>query len=417
MSKTIAEKIFSYKAGKDVRAGDYVVVPVDRAMCHEAFLFSCSKLIESGIVEVWDPEKVVVIMDHYVPPPSIRMAEGFAKIRKMAMQYGIVHYYGEREGICHQVMVEKGHVKPGELIVGADSHTCTYGALAAAGTGIGTSEMALVLATGELWFQVPQSILIRLYGTMPNKVSAKDICLTIAGRFGTEFAQYCSIEFGGELVKDLSVASRMVLSNMAIEFGAKFGLFAVDDVTLAYLKSIGVGNVKIIGPDEGAEYAHSYDLDVTNLEPMVALPHSVENVKPVREISGRPIQQVMLGSCTNGRLEDLEAAAEIMKGKQVAPSVRMYVYPASRQVSSEAMEKGFIQILSSAGAIICPPSCGPCFGSHGGLLASGESCISTTNRNFKGRMGSPEANVYLASPATVAASALTGCITDPRESG
>jgi len=415
MGQTMAEKVFSCRTGGDVRAGDYVVVPVNMAMCHEGFLMSSAKLIANGITRIWDPEKVVVIMDHYVPSPNIGMAEGHAQIRKMVQQFGITHFYGEREGICHQVMVEKGHVLPGDLIVGTDSHTGTYGALGAAATGIGTSEMAYVLATGELWFQVPYSLRVKLNGTLPEMVSAKDVSLELAGRFGTEFAQYRSIEFTGELVEDLSIASRLVLSNMSIEVGAKFGMFRVDDVTLAYLKSVGIDDAQVFGPDDDAVYENEYELDVDGLEPLAALPHSVGNVKPVREIAGEPIQQAMLGSCTNGRLEDLRAAADIIKGHQVASSVRMYVYPASREVFGKAMDEGIIQVLSKAGAIICPPSCGPCFGSHGGLLASGESCISSTNRNFKGRMGSPEANVYLASPATVAASAINGRITDPRE--
>jgi 3-isopropylmalate/(R)-2-methylmalate dehydratase large subunit len=411
----MAEKVFSRKAGKDVHAGEYVMVPVDRAMCHEGFLLSCSTLISSGIQAIWDPEKVVVLMDHYVPSPNVVMAEGHAKIRRLVNKYGITHFYGEREGICHQVMVEKGLVRPGELIVGTDSHTCTYGGLAAAATGIGTSEMAFVLATGELWFQVPPSIRVRLQGALPKMVSSKDVSLALAGRYGAEFAQYCSIEFDGELVRNLSVASRLVLSNMSVEFGAKFGLFPVDEVTLAFLESIGVEEADTYGPDEDAVYIRDIELEATDLEPMVALPHTVDNVKPVREVAGEPVHQALLGSCTNGRFEDLRAAAEILKGKQVDPSVRMYVYPASRQILKQAMDEGVLQILSSAGAIICTPSCGPCFGSHGGLLASGETCISSTNRNFKGRMGSPESKVFLASPATIAASALTGRITDPRE--
>jgi 3-isopropylmalate/(R)-2-methylmalate dehydratase large subunit len=312
-------------------------------------------------------------------------------------------------------MVEKGLVKPGDLIVGTDSHTCTYGGLAAAAAGIGTSEMAYVLATGELWFQVPHSIRLNLKGTLQDRVSSKDVSLALAGRFGSEFGQYKTIEFVGDLLKHLTIDSRLVLSNMSVEFGAKFGLFPVDDVTRSYLKSIEADCPDTFEADADAEFANEYEIDVTDLEPMVALPHSVENVKTVREMVGEIIDQALLGSCTNGRLEDLRAAAEILKGKQVSPSVRMYVYPASRQTFRQAMDEGIIQTLSAAGAIICNPSCGPCFGSQGGLLASGETCISSTNRNFKGRMGSMEAKVYLASPATVAMSALNGRITDPRE--
>jgi 3-isopropylmalate/(R)-2-methylmalate dehydratase large subunit len=274
-----------------------------------------------------------------------------------------------------------------------------------------------VLATGELWFQVPHSIRIVLQGDLPEKVSTKDVSLALAGRFGTEFAQYRSIEFAGDLVPKLSMASRLVLSNMSVEIGAKFGMFKTDDVTVDYLQSIGKKTPHIFGPDDGANYEKEFTLEVSELEPMVAVPHSVGNVKPVREISDIPIHQAMLGSCTNGRLEDLRSAAEILKNREIPAGVRMFVYPASRDVLARAMAEGVIQDLVGAGAILCPPSCGPCFGSHGGLLASGENCISSTNRNFKGRMGSPDANVYLASPATVAASALFGRITDPREVG
>ncbi len=417
MGLTMAEKVFSSKAGRSVQAGEYVVLPVDRAMCHEGFLLSCAKLIASGIGKVWDPEKVVVIMDHYVPSPDVKMAEAHAKIRKLVKQCGLKHYFGEREGVCHQVMVEKGLALPGDLIVGTDSHTCTYGGLAAAATGIGTSEMAYVLATGDLWFQVPHSIRVMLNGRLPQRVYSKDVSLALAGRFGSEFAQYRSIEFSGDLVQDLSIDSRLVLSNMSVEFGAKFGMFPVDDVTISYLKSIGAEDIEVFSADDDAEYERTCTLDADGLEPMIALPHTVDNVKPVREVAGEKVDQVLLGSCTNGRLEDLREAAGILKDRQVAPSVRMYVYPASRQVLRQAMDEGIIQVLSSAGAVICPASCGPCFGSHGGLLASGEVCISSTNRNFKGRMGSPEAKVFLASPATVAASALFGKITDPREVG
>jgi len=415
MKQTMVEKVFSRKAGKDVRAGEYVVLPVDRAMCHEGFLLSCAKLIASGITKVWDPDKVVVVLDHYVPAPDVRMADAHVKIRKMAKQCGLKHYFGEREGICHQVMVEKGLARPGDLIVGTDSHTCTYGGLAAASTGIGTSEMAYVLATGDLWFLVPNSIQIMLNGKLPDRVYSKDISLALAGRFGSEFAQYRSIEFTGDLVKNLSIDSRLVLSNMSVEFGAKFGLFPVDGVTHDYMKSVGQQDIEELYPDNGAQYEYTYKFDVGNLEPMIALPHTVDNVKPVREVAGEKVDQVLLGSCTNGRLEDLRIAAGIMKGKEVAPSVRMYVYPASRQVMLQAMDEGIMQTLSASGAIICSASCGPCFGSQGGLLGSGEVCISSTNRNFKGRMGSPDAKVFLASPATIAASALTGKITDPRE--
>lgn len=415
MPQTIAEKVFSRKVGRRMTSGEYVSATPDQVMCHDGFLPAASKLLEHGIEEIWDPERVVVVLDHYVPASSGRMAEAHGRIRSLIEHFGIRHFHGERDGICHQVMIDNGYVRPGDLILGMDSHTCSYGALGAAGTGIGTSEMALVLATGDLWFRVPSSIRVELTGSLPPKVSAKDVCLGIAGRFGTDFANYRSIEFTGELAAQLSVASRVVLSNMAVEFGGKFGFFWADETTLAYLQALGIEGVESFRSDEGASFEEEYHLDASSLEPLIALPHSVANVKKVREVSGVPIQQAFLGSCSNGRVEDLRAAADILEGRSVARSVRLLVYPASRAVYRQAMEEGIAQILSDAGAILCAPVCGPCFGDHGGILAPGEACIASTNRNFKGRMGSPESDVYLASPATVAASAFMGAICDPRE--
>jgi 3-isopropylmalate/(R)-2-methylmalate dehydratase large subunit len=415
MGQTMAEKIFSAKAGRKVSAGEYITAPVDRVMGHEAFSSSAARLVSAGIERLWDPSKVVIILDHFVPASNERMATIHAQIRKFIKTFGIRHFLGEREGICHQVMVESGYVRPGDLIVGTDSHTCTYGALGAAATGIGRAEMAYVLATGELWFLVPPTIRITLTGTLPDRVYAKDVSLAIAGKLGTEFAQYRSIEFSGNLAAEFSMDSRMVLSNMSIELGAKFGFFAADRKTVSYLKSIGVKGVEELGPDGDAAYEREYSIDVSALEPLVAFPHSVGNVYPVREAAGKPIDQALLGSCTNGRIEDLRAAAEVLRGRKVAPSVRLLIYPASRKILQQAMNEGLIQVLVEAGGILCPPSCGACFGDHGGILAPGESCIASTNRNFQGRMGSPEAGVYLASPATVVASAWKGSICDPRE--
>jgi 3-isopropylmalate/(R)-2-methylmalate dehydratase large subunit len=411
----MAEKIFSSKVGKKVYAGEYLTAPVDRLMGHEAFSTAASRLVAAGIDRIWDPDKVVIILDHFLPSANERMATIHTQIRKMVKQFGIRQFFGEREGICHQVMVEKGFVRPGELIVGSDSHTCTYGAFGCAAAGIGRVEVAYVLAVGELWFRVPATVKVVLAGEMPPGVYAKDLSLAIAMQLGSQFAQYRSIEYAGELAGDLSMASRMVLSNMSVEFGAKFGLFIADKKCVAYLKSVGVEDAKEFGPDEDAVYEEEYRVDAGRLEPLVAFPHAVDNVHPVGEAAGIPIHQALLGSCTNGRIEDLRAAANILRGRQVASSVRLLIYPASRQVLIQALEEGIIQTLVQAGAILCPPSCGPCFGDHGGVLAPGENCIASINRNFQGRMGSPEANVYLASPATVAASAWKGVIWDPRE--
>jgi len=411
----MAEKIFSSKVGRKVSAGEYITAPVDLVMSHEAFSTAASRLIAVGIDRIWDSDKVVIILDHLVPPANERMATIHDQIRKMVKQFGIRQFFDAYEGICHQVMVENGFVRPGNLIVGSDSHTCTYGALGCAASGIGGVEMSYVLATGELWFRVPSTIKIILTGELPPRVYAKDLSLSIAMQLGLQFAQYRSIEYVGESASKLSISSRMVLSNMSVEFGAKFGFFIADDKTVTYLKSIGVDDAKGFGPDEEATYEGEHRICADTLEPLVAFPHSVDNVHPVHEALGIPIHQALIGSCTNGRIEDLRAAAEILKGRKVASSVRLLIYPASRAVLRQAMEEGLIQSLLEAGATLCPPSCGPCFGGHGGVLAPGENCIASTNRNFQGRMGSPEANVYLASPATVAASAWRGVIGDPRE--
>jgi len=286
--------------------------------------------------------------------------------------------------------------------------------MGAAAAGVGNSEMAYVLATGELWYQVPGTIRLELTGTLAPFASAKDIALAVAGRLGTDFAEYKSIEFVGKAAEMLSISSRMVLSNMSVELGAKFGLFPVDGKTIDYLGSIGIDHISPFAADADATYEAEYRLDVSDLEPMAAAPHAVGNVRPIKDLAGVPINQAFLGSCTNGRLEDLRAAAQILEGKKVAPSVRLLVYPASGRVLREAMAEGVAQVLAAAGAVICPPSCGACFGGGGGILAPGETCVSTTNRNFKGRMGSPDSSIYLASPASVAASALKGALCDPR---
>jgi len=414
MGQTIAEKIFSTKLGRAVRAGEYVTAAVDRAMLHEAFALSWRQLKASGRERVWDPEKVVVVLDHWVPANTERAASMHRAIRETVEALRLPYYYGESQGIGHQVMMEKGHVRPGDLIVGADSHTCTYGALGAAGTGIGTTEMAYVLARGELWFRVPETIAFVLRGRLAPRVTSKDALLHIAGRYGTDVAQYKSVEFLGEGAEELSVESRMTMSNMAVEIGAKFGFFAADEKTLAFLGRRCDGPLMRLGADADARYESVRTIDLGELEPQVACPPSVGNVKPVGAVAGRPIHQAVLGSCTNGRYQDLEVAAEILRGRKIARSTRLLVYPASRAVQLRAMATGVLATLAEAGAILCNPSCGPCFGGHVGLLAPGEACISSTNRNFQGRMGSPEADVYLASPATVAATALAGSIADPR---
>jgi 3-isopropylmalate/(R)-2-methylmalate dehydratase large subunit len=413
---TLAEKILARASGnKEVVAGDYVTAKIDVAMAHEGAAWVIDEVMKAGIGRVWDPERIVILFDHWAPAPTELTAEMHKKIREFVKRHKIKHFYDIKAGICHQVMPEMGHVRPGELIVGTDSHTTTYGAFGAGGTGIGTTDMAVVFATGELWFRVPESIKFRVKGTLPKYVTSKDVILKIAGDYGTEVAQYKSVEFEGPTISNMSIASRMTLSNMAMEIGAKFALIAPDDKTISYVKSRTTKPFTPLYPDPDAIYEKMYELDVSDLEPQVAFPHSVGNVKPISKAEGIKIDQAFLGSCTNGRLEDLVAAAEVLKDRKVHPDVRMIVIPASREVYLEALRAGIIETLLKAGAVVCNPTCGPCMGTHLGLLAEGERCISSSNRNFKGRMGSSKAEIYLASPYVVAASAVKGEITDPRK--
>lgn len=420
MSMTIAEKILARASGeKHVSPGDHLTAKVDLVMIHEGFAMMHQTLIKEGLPEglpsVWDPEKVVVVLDHWSAAPTVTTANYHAILRKLAERYGIRHFYDINAGICHQVLTEKGHVLPGSLILGADSHTCTYGALNAAGAGIGNSEMAYVLSTGELWFTVPSTVKIHITGKFPDSVYSKDLILYIAGRYGIELAQYKSIEWGGPCVGEMTLASRMVMSNMSIELGAKFGLFEVDDKILDYLSTRTTHRFEPVKSDKDATYDSKFSVDVSDLEPYVTAPHSLANSKPVSELQGTPVDQAFIGSCANARYEDLEAAARVLKGHKVSSSTRLIVTPASWDVYLKAMDEGLLKIFVESGAVVTNSSCGPCMGGCNGVLAPGEKCISSSNRNFKGRMGSPEAEVYLASPATVAASSIRGRITDPRE--
>ncbi|UCD85805.1 MAG: 3-isopropylmalate dehydratase large subunit [Deltaproteobacteria bacterium] len=415
MGMTLAEKILARKSGKqEVRPGDYLTADIDLAMAHESFAGAYLNLASAGIQKVWDPDRVVVVLDHYVPAPTERSAGIHQIVRSAVEQLGIKHFYDEGRGICHQILPEEGHVCPGDLIVGADSHTTTYGAFGAAGTGIGMSEMAYVLATGKLWFRVPSSIRFQLNGMLPRRVMSKDIILHIAGKYRAEVAQYRSVEFSGPTAGSLSVDGRMTMSNMALELGAKFGFFEPDEKTIAYLETRVKGPIDPIRADADVSYEEVYEVDVSGLEPQIALPWTVDNVKPVSEVGEVAVNQAVIGSCTNGRAEDLEVSAEILRNKKIHPRTRLLVFPASRAIYQEALRKGWLEALSEAGASICPPGCGVCFGAHMGLLAAGESCVASINRNFRGRMGSNDARVYLGSPATVAASAIEGKIADPR---
>ncbi len=416
---TIAEKILARASGRNnVGPGNYVTAKIDRAMMPDAFRLIRTVLKEAGISEdefkLWDPERVIIVSDHRVPAFDINSARAQKMARELARKLGVKHFYDVFAGICHQIMVEKGHVLPGQLIVGADSHTTTYGALNAASTGIGASEMAYVLGTGELWFMVPETIKFDIQGKLPPMVTSKDVILYIAGKYSTEVAQYKAIEWTGSAVDAMSMDARLTMGNMSVELGAKFGIFRADEKTTAYLKARTDKPIEPVDPDPDAVYAQTHVVDASVLEPQVALPHNVGNVKPVSEAGDIVIDQAVIASCCHGRIEDLETAARIVKGKKIPKSVRFFVAPASWEQYKEALDKGIIGTLVDAGVLVGNPSCGLCTG-YQGVLAEGESCVAATPRNFKGRMGSPDARIYLASAATVAASALKGKIVDPRE--
>jgi 3-isopropylmalate/(R)-2-methylmalate dehydratase large subunit len=420
MGLTMAEKILAragIRDGRDaregVRAGDYVTARVDRIMVHEAFVLCALKLLKLGIDRLFDPERVVVILDHYYPAPTEQMARGHTVARSLVERFGIRHFLGHA-GICHQVLTERGLARPGDLVLGSDSHSTTYGALGAAGAGIGITEMAYVLAAGELWMRVPATVRFALEGSLPAGVMSKDVILQLAGRFGTEVAQYRAIEYAGPVADALSLASRMTVANMSAELGAKFAFFAADGATCAYLARSTGETIAPFGPDPGAEYEAEHRVDVSELEPQIACPHSPGNVQPVGAVAGTPVHQAFLGSCTNARLEDFAVAAAILAGRKVHPRTRLLVTPASQAVYLAATRAGFTEVLLEAGAHITASGCGACPGGHNGVVAAGEVCLSSTNRNFRGRMGSPEAEVYLGSPASVAAGAVAGEIVDPR---
>ena len=420
MGRTIAEKILAAKSGeREVQPGQIVNAKVDLAMSHENAALVKKHFEKLGIDHVWDPEKIVLLFDHRVPAESVPTATGQREVRQFVREQKIEHFYDMHAGICHQVLPERGHVRPGELIVGTDSHTTTHGAFGAFATGIGATEMAAVWATGELWLRVPETIRIEVSGRFPERVGAKDLILYIIGQLGADGADYKTVEFYGKTVEESSIASRMVLANLAMEMGAKAAIVPPDEKTIRYIKSRTETDKPFepVYADPDAEYEREFKFDVSRLEPQIAKPHRVDNVAPISEAAGIKIDQAFLGSCTNGRLEDLEMAARILKGRKVHPDVRLLVIPASWEVYLEAMDRGLLKTFIEAGALVLNPGCGPCLGAHQGLLAPGERCVASTNRNFQGRMGSPEAEVFLASPATVAASALKGEIADPRGLG
>lgn len=412
----IIEKILANASGKkQVSPDDIVEANIDVAMTHDLTgPLAIKSFKEIGAKKVWDSSKVVVILDHLVPASSVISAGLHKTVRNFVEEQGIKNFYDVgRGGVCHQVMPEKGHVRPGEVIVGSDSHTCTYGAFGAFATGIGSTEMAAVFAMGKLWFRVPEVIKVDVSGKFQKLVSAKDLTLNIVGKIGADGAIYKGLEFGGSTIRDMTVDGRMVLANMAVEMGGKAGIIEPDQKTLDYVEARTNKPFKPVKSDKDTEYESVVDVDVSDLEPQVAVPHSVDNVKPVSEVEGTEVNQAFIGSCTNGRLEDLRVAAQIIKGKKIDKNMRLIVIPASQEIYLNAINEGLIRTFMEAGATVGNPNCGPCLGGHMGIMADGEVCISTSNRNFIGRMGSTKSFVYLASPATVAASALTGKITDP----
>jgi len=415
MGATIAEKIFSQKCGRNITAGDVVMAPVDAAMIHDITgPLAIRKFREMGGKKVFDPGRIVMLFDHQIPADSIDAAEIHKSMREFAGEQGIQNY-DLREGVCHQVVIEKGRAAPGEIIVGSDSHTCMYGAAGAFATGIGSTDMGFVLKLGSLYFRVPESILLSVTGTFGKRVGAKDLILAIAADIGADGATYKSLEFTGETIRALPMAGRMTCSNMAIEMGAKAGIVPPDKTTWDYVAARRKVTPFRLEGDTDAVYADRRAYDVGKLEPQVAVPHNVDQGVPVGKVAGTHVDQVFIGSCTNGRFEDFADAAEVLGDRSFSGKVRVIIIPASREEYLKTLRAGYIEKFVKAGALVEAPCCGPCMGGAFGLLAPGEVSLSTSNRNFRGRQGSTEAKVYLCSAATAAASAITGQITDPRE--
>ena len=420
MGKTFAEKILAEKSGQaEVVPGQIVIVKPDHLLTHDNTAAIVGKIGEDlKEFSVARPDMPVIILDHVVPAASEKTAINHKTAREFAAAYNIQNFFDVGTGICHQVLVEKGLAKPGSIIVGSDSHTCSYGALGVFSTGVDRTEAAALLLKGDTWFRVPETIKITLTGTLKPPVSAKDLVLTIIGDIGADGASYCAVEFHGN-INSLSIEDRLTIANMGVEMGAKVAVFPVDQKTKDYLSAIGIteNEYQSVWADEDAVYIKELNYSLDDIEPVVALPHTVDNVKPISTVQDINFQQFFLGTCTNGRLSDLAAAAEILEGKTVAAGTRLIILPASKDIFESALEQGIISILSRSGAMILPPGCGPCLGAHQGALAPGEKCLSTANRNFKGRMGCKDAEIYLASAQTVAHSAIHGKLTDPRQGG
>ncbi len=414
----ITEKILSSKAGYEVTPGEIIEIPVDLAMSHDGTSPPAIKTFEKITDKVWDPEKIAIIFDHNVPANTIGSAEFQKVCRDFIEKQNITKNFIHGEGICHQVVPEMGLVEPGMVVVGADSHTCTYGAFGAFSTGMGATDLAMVWATGKTWFMVPEAIKMNVTGEMNPWISPKDVILNIIGDVGIAGVTYKTAEFAGDAIEAMGVEGRATMCNMAIEMGAKNGIMEPNKEVIEYIaKRTGKTpqQLNVVRSDKDAVYEKEINYDIADLEPQIACPNDVDNVKGISKVEGTSIDQCLIGSCTNGRLSDLKDAAEILEGNKIDNSIRLLILPASREIYKQAIALGYIDTFIDSGAIICNPGCGPCLGGHMGVLSEGESCISTTNRNFKGRMGDPNSSVYLSNSKVVAASALTGVITNPKD--
>jgi 3-isopropylmalate/(R)-2-methylmalate dehydratase large subunit len=415
---TMTEKILAAHAGREhVSPGELVNARIDVIMGHDLSVPLAIHEIEAiGANRVFDPAKIVLVPDHFTPNKDIKAAENCKRMRAFAKQQGISHYYEVGEmGIAHALLPEKGLVLPGDVVVGGDSHTCTYGAVGAFATGIGSTDLAAAMLTGQLWFKVPSSKKFIYHGLLQKWVDAKDLILYTIGDIGVDGALYDAMEFTGEVIGHLPVSGRLTMANMAVEAGAKNGIFEVDNTTLEYLEHRAQRPYKVFWSDEDAAYAEVKDYDVSTIEPQVAFPHLPSNVRSISEVEDINIDQVVIGSCTNGRIEDLRIAAQVLRGNKISPGVRLIVIPATQEIYRQAMSEGLLEIFLDAHGVISTPTCGPCVGGHMGILARGERALSTTNRNFVGRMGHPESEVYLSNPAVAAASAVKGRIAHPDE--
>ena len=414
MGKTVIEKIIEHNTGKEVKPGDIVTVNVDRVMIHDIFIpFVAEKFKEMGFEKLWDPDKVVLIYDHLVPASQLDDTRHFHTGDAFAEKYGMTHVH-RSDGICHQLMTEAGYVKPGNIAFGTDSHTTTYGCVGAFSSGIGYTEMASILGTGTMWIKVPETIKVVINGKLPENVMSKDVILRLIGDLGADGATYKALEFSGSAVENMTVASRMTISNMAIEAGAKCALFTPDEKTAEYCDITLNDYQKSLAGDADANYCKVMEYKAEDFVPVMACPSQVDKIRNVSELEGTEIDQVFIGSCTNGRVEDLAAAAEVLKGKKVADFVKLIVTPASRKIYRQADEMGILDTLAEAGAIITHPGCGLCCGRTGGILTDGERVVATNNRNFLGRMGTSKVQIYLASPKTAASCAIAGKIVSPQ---